>query len=442
MLIKVNTYAQSVRDISSPKPGSGAGAARAWLYAGLAVAAVGWGAQEFTPLLLFYQSHLHLSTTMLQATFVPYVIGLIPGLLLGGPFSDRYGRRKVMAVTMVATALGSVLLIAGATGISWIMAGRLVAGISSGAGFSSGAAWIKELSVASSDVGVNPGPRRFTVTMGIGFTSGPLVAGVLAQWGPAPTVVPYLPHLVLAAAAFFAVLRAPETLVPNSSTDLLRHFHIHEVRDRRFRTVVMPLSPWVFATVAIALGYLPALVKSHITGYPAIFSAGIVVANAGAGVLVQPLARRINNPDRPQLLATAAVLNVGGLLIAALAAALVQPELALLAALVLGAGYGCLQVYALLEVQRLARPDHLAGLTAIYQALGYVGFMASYPLAALGSVASPAVLLLWVAMLAALTLAWSTRAAIRTAPPRPSAGIAATPPPAELVADPVDGAAH
>jgi Major Facilitator Superfamily len=412
----VNRHTRSVNDTSSPRSGTGIHDPRAWLYAGLAVAAVGWGAQEFTPLLLFYQSHLHLSTTTLQATFVPYVVGLIPGLLLGGPCSDRYGRRKVLAVTMIATALGSVLLIGGATGITWIMAGRAVAGIASGAGFSSGSAWIKELSATTTDVGINPGPRRFTITMGLGFTLGPLVAGILAQWGPAPTITPYLPHLALAAAAFAAVLRAPETLTPTTSTDLLRHFHIDEVRNRRFRTVILPLAPWVFATVAIALGYLPALVKTHITGYPAIYSAGIVVCNAGAGVLIQPLARRINHPNRPQLLATATIINVAGLLIAALAAALIQPAIALLAALTLGAGYGCLQVYGLLEVQRLARPDHLAGLTAIYQALGYIGFTASYPLAALATYASPATLLTWVAALAALTLILTTRAAIRTAP--------------------------
>jgi MFS family permease len=412
-VVYVNRNAHTVNDATASPLRSDA---RAWLYAGLAVAAVGWGAQEFTPLLLFYQSHLHLSATMLQATFVPYVIGLIPGLLLGGPFSDRYGRRRVMAPTMVATALASVLMILGTAGIGWVMAGRLLAGIASGAGFSSGAAWIKELSVAGPDAAVNPGPRRLTVAMGVGFCLGPLVSGVLAQWVPAPGVVPYLPHLVLSALAFAAVLRTPETLVPDSGASLLRNLHIGEVRGRRFRTVVAPLAPWVFIVVAIAIGYLPTLVKSHITDYKLIFSAAVVVANAGAGVSVQPLARRVNRPDRPLLLVTGLGICVVGLLIAALAAGLVSPPLVLLASFLLGAGYGCAQVYGLLEVQRLARPDHLAGLTAIYQALTYIGFAASYPLAALQQFAAAWVLLVVVAGLALLTLLWTARAAVTTAP--------------------------
>jgi MFS family permease len=58
-------------------------------------------------------------------------------------------------------------------GIGWLFAGRLVAGAASGAAFSSGAAWIKELS------GTGSGARRVTVAMTAGFGLGPLLAGDL-----------------------------------------------------------------------------------------------------------------------------------------------------------------------------------------------------------------------------------------------------------------------
>ncbi len=118
---------------------------RAWWSAGLAVAAAGWGAQQFAPLLLMYQAELRLPATTVQGMFGLYVLGLIPGLLLGGPVSDRYGRRRVMAPTLVASVAATALLILGGTGVGWLFAGRLVAGVASGAAFSSGAAWIKEL---------------------------------------------------------------------------------------------------------------------------------------------------------------------------------------------------------------------------------------------------------------------------------------------------------
>ena len=136
----------------------------------------------------------------MQATFVPYVVGLIPGLLFGGPCSDRFGRRKVMAPAIATSALGTVFLIAGAHGLGWVFAGRLVSGIASGAGFSCGGAWIKELSRSSDEE--NHGPRRLTVAMGTGFALGPLVSGILAQWSPDPATSAYVPHLALCATAF------------------------------------------------------------------------------------------------------------------------------------------------------------------------------------------------------------------------------------------------
>jgi MFS family permease len=384
---------------------------REWWRVGLAVVAVGWGAEQFAPLLLMYQAKLGLSTTIVQATFGFYVLGLIPGLLLGGPVSDQYGRRRVMAVALVASIVGTALLILGGTGVGWLFAGRLVAGIASGAAFSSGAAWIKELSAASSPNGAKHGPSRVTIAMGIGFSLGPLVAGVLAQWAPAPTILPYLPHLVLAIAAFPLALNAQEPRTPNSQNSLLQHLRIHEVHDRRFLTVVAPLAPWVFIPVSIGVAYLPGLVKSHLAGHALIFSAVVVVLCAAAGIFVQPVARRLDHPNKPRLLATALGLVVAGMIIAAVAVATTQPVLVLVADLVLGAAYGCCQVCGLLEVQRLAQPDHLAGLTAAYQAISYLGFAASFPLAAASRIVPASALLLAVAVFAALTLAWTTRKA-------------------------------
>jgi MFS family permease len=395
---------------SADPPGRSAVDARAWWGPGLAVAAVGWGAQQFTPLLLLYRAELGLSPTVLQGTFGVYALGLIPGLLLGGPCSDRFGRRRVLIPTLVASLAGTVLLLPGGTAVGWLFAGRLVAGAASGAAFSSGAAWIKELSNAAAGPEANPGPRRLTVTMSVGFGLGPLVAGALAQWAPEPTVLPYLPHLVLTAIALPLVMRAPETRSPGGAP---RGRLVESgVRDRRFLAVVVPLAPWVFGSASIALAYLPGLVAAQLPGHVLIFSAVVTLLTAGAGILVQPLARRMDRPGTPRLIATALGIVVAGLLVAVLVAAWADstagPVLVVLAALVLGAGYGCCQVCGLLEVQRLARPEHLAGLTAIYQAVSYVGFVAPFPLAAASRVIPPGTLLLAVAGLAALTLLWTS----------------------------------
>ncbi|MBO2464864.1 MFS transporter [Actinomadura violacea] len=377
---------------------------RAWWRAGLAVATVGWGAQQFAPLLPLYRARLGLSATTVQATFGMYVLGLVPGLLLGGPVSDRHGRRRVLVPALAASAAGTVLLILGGTGPGWLFAGRLVAGVASGAAFSAGSAWIKELSATAA----GSAPRRLTIAMSIGFGLGPLVAGVLAQWAPAPTTAPYVPHLILAGLALPLAARAPETArragTPPRLRDALR---VPEARERRFRTVVVPLAPWVFGSASVALAYLPGLVGDRLGGHALGYGAAVTTLTAAAGIAVQPLARRVRAPRR--LLMTAMGLVTAGMLVATGAAAAAGvaagPVLVVAAALVLGAAYGCCQVCGLQEVQRLARPERLAALTSAYQAVSYVGFAAPFPLAAAGRFASPPVLLLAVTGLAALTLA-------------------------------------
>ncbi len=383
----------------------------AWLRAGVAVAAVGWGANQFAPLLLVYRAHLGLSATTVEATFGLYALGLIPGLLVCGSLSDRFGRRRVMLPALAASVLTSVLLIAGGSTVGLLFIGRLVAGVASGAAFSSGAAWIKELSALGGPGDRGAGARRVTVTMTAGFGGGPLVAGLLAQWAPSPTVVPYLPHLALLAVAIGLVLRTPETRAAEQKTAVARWRRMPELHGQRFRTVVLPLAPWVFGSAAIALAYLPALVEHRLGDAALAFTAVVTMLTALAGILVQPLARRIDAPGSARLITTSLALVVAGLLMSAAAAATEQPVIVVLAILALGAGYGACQVCGLQEIQRLAKPESLAGLTAVYQAVSYLGFALPFLLAAAAHVVPAAVLLLAVAGLAALTLAWTARRA-------------------------------
>ncbi|WP_255621750.1 MFS transporter [Pseudonocardia sp. DSM 110487] len=378
---------------------------RVWWGAGAAVAAVGWGAQQFAPLLLMYRAELGVGAATVQAVFATYVVGLIPGLLFGGPVSDRYGRRPVVLAALAASVAASALLLAGGHGIGWLFAGRLVAGFASGAGFSAGAAWIRELSAGAVDDGER-GPRRATVAMTAGFGLGPLVAGVLAQWAPARTVLPYLPHLLLAVAALPLVRLTPETRTAGDG-----RVHIPDMSSRRFRTVVAPLAPWVFGVVAVGIAYLPGLVERRLGGYVLLFCTLVTLLGAAAGIAVVPVARRVARSGSRRLLATALGTVVAGLVVAAVAAATTDPLLVVAAVLVLGAAYGCCQVCGLAEVQRIARPGQLAGLTAAYQAISYLGLAVAVPLAAVDHIVAPSVLLLGLASLAALTLVLTVRAA-------------------------------
>jgi len=178
--------------------------------------------------------------------------------------------------------------------------------------------------------------------------------------------------------------------------------------------VVAPLAPWVFGSVSVAVVYLPGLVVARLGGYALLFATLVTLLTAAAGIIAVPVARRWSGERSP--LAGALGLVTAGLLVAAGAAATVSPALVLVAAVVLGAGYGCCQVCGLNEVARLAAPERLAGTTAAYQALSYLGFVVALPLAALRTWVAPPILLLGLAVGALGTLGATTRSAASAAP--------------------------
>lgn len=147
------------------------------------MAGAGWGSNQFTPMLLVYHQTLGFSTGTLEAMFGVYAVGLIPGLLIGGPLSDAWGRRTVVIPAAGISLAASLALVAGADSLGLLFLGRFLAGVSSGAVFGSGTAWLRELSRRDPDSGSDRrSARRAVVSMTTGFALGPLLAGLLAQW--------------------------------------------------------------------------------------------------------------------------------------------------------------------------------------------------------------------------------------------------------------------
>ncbi len=376
----------------------------AWRGVAVGMLAVGWGANQFASLIVAYRDERGISTATADGLFGIYALALMIALLLGGPAADRWGRARVVRPAVLVSLVASVLLIAGNHSVPLLYAGRFAAGLASGAIFAAGTAWVKELSSAPFDPGSpeDAGARRAALSLSVGFGLGPLVAGLVAQWAPDPLVTAYLPHLLIAALAIPGVWRAPETVPIAHGPGFAARLRVRGVGKPRFRRVVLPAAIWVFAAPSIALAMLPSLINSHLHGYAIAFGGVSAVLTLGTGVLIQPLARRLDRPGQVGGLVLALVATVAGALLAAGAAATESPILALLAGLPLGAGYGLGLVSGLLETQRLASPDELAGLTAVYYAITYVGFGLPLLLAWLHSFAGYPALLCGVAAAAAL----------------------------------------
>jgi hypothetical protein len=220
-------------------------------------------------------------------------------------------------------------------------------------------------------------------------------------------------HIALSLAAALPLLRTPESRPeqhPRSARTLFTDLRVPRSARHRFYGLVLPLAPWVFTAPALAFVVGPALVADQLGGYRVAFAALAAVVTLAVGAAVQPFVPAITRASGGRPGSVGLLLAVVGTGALAVDTHLHSPALAIAAAAVLGAAYGICLVAGLVEVQAMADPHSLAGLTGIFYSLTYLGFTLPVILAELTRDATYGQLLVGVAAIglagAALT-GWS-----------------------------------
>jgi MFS transporter len=380
----------------------------AWMRVALVMFAVGWGANQFSPMLIVYRHTLGLSAGEIAGLFAIYAATLIPGLLVGGPLSDRFGRRACVLPFAALSPVATLLFVLGPHSLPLIAAGRALAGLCSGMVFGPATAWVQDLSGGDA-----LSARRAALALSAGFGLGPVVAAFLAQWAGDPLVVPYLPHLALGTAALAIGLTAPAPRRGQAQPGQAgRRWPPAALRTRQFWLGVALPAPFVFGTVSLAIVVLPEEVTSARTlsaGY-----AGLMTILAfAAGIGVQPAARRVaaRRPHAGIIAGLGAAAAGAAVSVAAVAGP--SQVLAGVGAVLLGLAYGLCLVCGLHDAERLAGPRDRGTVLAAYYVLAYLGFAAPYAVdglnAGLGKPGTFAVLAGVAAVLAGLTWARAAR---------------------------------
>ncbi|MFE7897197.1 MFS transporter [Streptomyces sp. NPDC057424] len=158
-----------------------------------------------TPLYVLWQRDIGFSQGTLTVVFAFYIVGLLGSLLVSGVVSDRLGRKPVL-LPALALALAACVIFATATTVIALIVARLFTGIAVGAVVSAGMAAVTDVA----------GPERkrlaallASCAMVFGAGLGPLLAGLLSETLPAPTVTVFVVEAVLLLTAVLAVLRMP-----------------------------------------------------------------------------------------------------------------------------------------------------------------------------------------------------------------------------------------
>ena len=310
-------------------------------------------AEEFGPSPVTF-GLLMASFSIMQFVFSPIL----------GRLSDRFGRRPVLLISLLGSAVGYVLFgIAGSLGM--LFASRIIDGISGG-----------NISTAQAVIADITGPEDRAKGMGLigaafglGFILGPAIGGVLVS------IAPWMPGAAAATASLIAFLlvftRLPETLDPEARHEARRHpLNLQSLARALslpligFCLVLIFLTIFAFANFETTFAQYAKLRFAFTTSTIAwLFAYAGLLGAVVQGGLVGRLSKRFGEGR----------LIVAGTLLSFLAlgflpsAPSLGPLLAILAVLALGQGIAHPSLSAL--TSKLVRPDEIGGVMGVYQSI-------------------------------------------------------------------------
>jgi len=364
------------------------------------------------PLYVLYQQRDHFGSFTVTLVFAAYAIGVVVSLFLAGHTSDWLGRRRILVPAVLIDVVAGVLFIVWLS-VPGLLVARFVSGISVGMLTATATAHITELHAAA-----RPDASRTRADVvataanlgGIGL--GPLIAGLLAQYGPHPLVVPYLVFLALLVIGGFAVAMTPETVDRTSRAYRPQRVSIpREARARYFAASGAGLAEFAVFGLFTSLAGTILAGTLHQRSHALAGLATFIVFGAAALAQVVLARARLRNQ-----LGVGFTVLISGLVVLTAGAWLPDLTTFLIGGALVGGGAGAAFKGSVTTVLGLAPPQMRGEALAGLFLASYVGL--SVPVLALGlatQFVSAKVTLVWFAAVLVVVLAIVARRLLDTA---------------------------
>jgi MFS family permease len=264
----------------------------------------------------------------------------------------------------VVFALASAAVFLAADSVSLLLVGRVLSGLS--AGIFTGTATAAVIEAAPEKWHTRAAAVATVANIG-GLGIGPLLAGLLVEYAPAPLHLSFVVHIVLALLAGAAVLIVPETSARTGSIGVQRLSVPVEVR-----TVFIIAGLAAFAGFAVT-GLFTAVAPSFLANVVGIDNhavAGLIACSIFASSALAQVAGAKMNPQRA--VAIGCAILVAGMVILAVALQLSSLAGLIAATVVSGIGQGISFSRGLAAVAERTPADRRAEVSSTYFVVAYV----------------------------------------------------------------------
>lgn len=325
--------------------------------------------------------------------FAVYAVGVVAGLVVFGRWSEVLGRRPVLAVALVFSALSALLFLLASTtvgtvsadgnvaGLVLIFLGRVLAGLAAGIFTATGTVTVME--------NAPPGREPLAVAVATaanigGLGAGILVAGIVADVFPTLTT-PFLVHTVLLGLAAVLLPTVRDPVVRDHSAGRMPRLRVPRMPDdaRRLFVGVLPVTVAGYTVCGLYASVAPNFMAAEL-GMGSPLTIGFVAGSMFFASAVGQIAMR-NLRDRT-LMVTGTVLLM---LCAALLVVAVQSGLLVVlvsSAVIGGVGQGLTFMTGMRAMTAAVHPGQRTAVTTSYFIVSYLSLSVPAVLAGVVSV--------------------------------------------------------
>lgn len=333
-----------------------------------------------TPLYPLYQQQDGFDVSVITVIFAAYAVGVVFSLFFVGHISDWAGRRRMLVIAVLVSALSAVLFLLWSS-VAGLLVARFVNGVSIGILTATATAHLGELrSVARpTENGVLAASVSGAANLG-GLALGPLIGGLFAEFLPDPLMLPHAVFLVILLVAALALTAAPETASAAGTRPGYRPQRLAFPPASRPAFLAAGLGAFAsFALFGLFTSLAPTFLIDafHETDHLAAGATAFAVfaSAATAQVLLARVALR-------RQLALAIVASAVGLVLIAAGAVLPQLAIFIAGGVIAGAGVGILFRSAITTAAALADPARRGETLALIFLIAYCGL--ALPVLAVG----------------------------------------------------------
>ena len=335
--------------------------------AALAFTSMYLAAGALTPLLVVYREQWGFAPSLLTVAFAVYAIGFLAAALILGSLSDHLGRRQVLIGALIVQLVSNLMFLV-APNVGWVIAGRIVQGIASGAATGAFTAALVELAPPHRK---RLGPILGSVGLTGGLAVGSLLAGLAIQLTPAANTIAFVVLSALTVVGGVAVIASPETIRrgPGALRSMIPHVAIPPAARIEFLAAA-PVVAAVWMLAGLSGGLAPSMVHS-VFGLDSGLLDGLAGFIAPAVAVVVGLSfARVRPRSAMTIGIYASILGsigiFGGASVSSLATMFIGQAIA-------GLGFGAAFTASLGLIIPLVAPDQRAGVVAGIYVVSYLG---------------------------------------------------------------------